>query len=354
MKALVYNGPNDITLTDVPMPTIKEPTDAILKVTSSAICGSDIHILQGHVASIQPGTTIGHEFCGEVVELGSQVAGFKVGDKVAVSCIVHCGHCFYCLNGNPENCSYAKGLGYDNSMLFGNYIDGAQAEYVRVPLAATGMYLIPEGLTDEDVLFVGDILSTGYYGVQKAGVGNGDYVVVIGAGPVGLCTMASARLFGPAKIIAVDLEQNRLDAALANGVADVAINSGKTDPLQKIMELTNGRGADAVIEAIGLPVTFKMALDAVRVGGKVATIGVFAQPVELPMHLMLTKNLSVSWGLVPADNIPTLIRLIENGKLDLRFLITHSAPLNDIIKGYDIFGNKKEGCIKWVVKPYVF
>ncbi|MDD4360585.1 MAG: alcohol dehydrogenase [Syntrophaceticus sp.] len=354
MKALVYHGPSQISLDDIPVPQIKQPTDAILKVTTSTICGSDIHIIHGYIPSVQPGTVVGHEFCGEIVELGSSIGGdFKVGDRVAVSCIVHCGKCFYCLNDQPQYCEVGRGTeGWSNSMLFGNYINGCQAEYIRVPLAETGMYKIPEGLDDLDVLFVGDILSTGYFGAEKCNIQHGDTVVVWGSGPVGMCAMASARLWSPAQIIAVDLDQNRLETAKKNGVCDIIINSGKEDAAAKVMELTNGRGADCAIEAIGLVPTIDSAMKTMRVGGRLEVIGFGTPTYELSMADLFMKNLSVGSGLVPANHMGSLIELIHKGKLNLRFLATHTKPLNDIVEGYDIFGNKKDNCIKWVVTPY--
>lgn len=353
MKALVYHGPSQISLDDIPVPEIQQPTDAILKVTTSTICGSDIHIIHGYIPNVKPGTAIGHEFCGEIVELGSSVGGgFKVGDRVAVSCIVHCGKCWNCLNNNPQCCQAVMEGDMTNSMLFGNYINGCQAEYIRVPLAETGMYKIPEGLDDLDVLFVGDILSTGYFGAEQCNIEHGDTVVVCGSGPVGMCAMACARLWGPAQIIAIDLDQFRLETALKNGVCDVIINSGEEDALAKIMELTDGRGADCAIEAVGLKPTIDLAFNSLRVGGRLEVIGFGVPTYELSMLDLFMKNLRVGSGLVPANNIPRIIELIRKGKLNLRFLATHTKPLNDIIEGYDIFGNKKDNCIKWVVTPY--
>lgn len=352
MKALVYHGPNQISLDDVPVPVIEEPTDAILKVTSSTICGSDMHIIQGHIPSVKPGTIVGHEFCGEVVELGAGVSGFEVGDRVTVSCIVHCGKCWNCLNDQPQCCKAVMTGDMTNSMLFGNYIDGCQAEYIRVPLAETGMYKIPEGLSDIDVLFVGDILSTGYFGAEQCNIQHGDYVVVFGAGPVGMCAMASAKLWGPAQVIAVDLDQHRLETALENGICDLIINSGQEDALAKIMELTDGRGADCAIEAIGITPTIDQAFKCLRVGGRLEIVGFGVPTYELNMVDLFMKNLKVGSGLVPANNMGRLIELIRHGKLDLSFLATHVKPLNDIVEGYDIFGGKKDGCIKWVVTPY--
>jgi alcohol dehydrogenase len=345
MKAVVYHGPDKISLDDVPVPKIIEPDDAILKVTTSTICGTDIHIQHGGVPTVKPGTILGHEFCGEVVEMGPSVRGFKVGDKVAVSCITQCGECFWCLKQNYAQCS-------TGSWIFGHLIDGCQAEYTRVPHANMGMHKIPAGLTDEDVLFVTDILSTGYYGAERGRIQPGDTVAVFAAGPVGMCAMTTARLWGPAQVIAVDANDHRLDICKKNGVADVTINPTKVDAVAKIKELTGGRGADVTIEALGFKPTFDAAIQAVRKGGNVSLLGVFEGPMELPMHELWIKNINISMGLVDANRIPQLIDLIAKGKINMKFLQTHVKPLNDIMEGYDIFGNKKDNCLKWLVKPY--
>ena len=231
-------------------------------------------------------------------------------------------------------------------------IEGAQAEYVRVPHANMGCHLIPEGLTEEDVLFVGDILSTGYFGAEQACIEPGDTVAVMGCGPVGMCAMATARLWGPSKIIAVDTIDSRLEMALKQGIADVALNPLKVDVAEEIRKLTGGLGADRTIEAVGAKPTYELALECVRAGGNVSLVGVFEKPQELAMNKLWIKNIRISMGLVKANRIPELIKLIQAGKLDMKFLITHRAPLNDILKGYDIFGNKKDNVIKWVVTPF--
>jgi len=345
MKALVYGGPGNIDLLDVPVPKIIESDDAIVRVTTSTICGTDIHIWHGGVAAVKPGTIIGHEFVGEVVAVGPAVRNSKVGDKVAVSCVTQCGECFYCVRGTYSHCT-------TGSWIFGHLIDGCQAEYVRVPHANLGMFGIPDGLTEEDVLFVGDILSTGYFGAEQASIQPGDTVAVVGSGPVGMCAMATTKLWGPSQVIAIDMVQERLDAAVKNGIADIGLNPAKVNVVEAIKELTGGRGADATIEAVGATPTFNTALDVVRPGGNVSIIGVFEGPTSLPMHELWIKNIRISMGLVNANRIPELIRLIQNKKIDMNFLCTHTAPLNDILKGYDIFGNKKDNCLKWIVKPY--
>ncbi len=345
MKALVYRGPEKIGLEDVPVPKIIEADDAIVRVTTSTICGTDIHIWHGGMPEIEPPRVIGHEFVGEVVEVGPAVRNSKVGDKVAVSCVTQCGECFYCVRGIYSHCT-------TGSWIFGYMIDGCQAEYVRVPHANLGMFSIPEGLTEEDVLFVGDILSTGYFGSENAEIEPGDTVAVMGCGPVGMCAMTTARLWGPSKIIAVDINQQRLDFAVASGIADVGVNPLNGDAGDQIREMTGGRGADRTIEANGFKPTFDMAIDAVRPGGNISLIGVFEKPQELAMNKLWIKNIKISMGLVNANRIPELIKLIQAGKISTNYLITHRAPLNDIVTGYDVFGNKKDNCLKWVVTPY--
>jgi len=344
MKAVVYHGPDDIRLDDVPVPQIIENDDAIIRVTTSTICGTDIHIQSGGLPAVQPGTIIGHEFCGEVVAVGPAVTNVNVGDQCAVSCVTSCGHCYFCRKGEYSQCT-------TGSWIFGYLIDGCQAEYVRVPHANMGLYKIPEGLTDDDVLFVGDILSTGFFGAEKAEIKPGDTVAVFGCGPVGMCAMASARLYGPACIIAVDTNDFRLQTALDNGVADVALNPLTQDVAAEIKALTEGRGADACIEAVGVKPTYDMSINNVRAGGVVSIIGVFEKPQELAMDALWIKNIKIHMGLVTTNQIPALIRLIKAGKIDMKFLQTHRAKLADIMTGYDIFGAKKDNCIKWIVTP---
>ncbi len=345
MKALVYRGPGKIALEDVPMPQIIEPDDAIVRVTTSTICGTDIHIQAGGMPEIETPKIIGHEFCGEIVEVGPAVKNVKVGDQCAVSCITQCGDCYYCKRGTYSHCE-------TGGWTLGYVFDGCQAEYVRVPHANLGCHIIPEGLTDEDVLFVGDILSTGYFGAEQGHILPGDTVLVSGCGPVGMCAMASAKLWGPRKVVAVDTNQSRLDFAVANGYADIGLNPKDVDVVEEIKKMTDGKGADVAIEAVGIKPTFDIAIQGVRPGGHVSVIGVFEKPVELEMNKLWIKNITISMGLVNANRIPEIIGLIKDGKLNMKPLQTHKAPLNDILKGYDVFGNKKDNCIKWVVTPY--
>ena len=343
MKAVVYHGPGKISLDTVPVPQLIENDDIIVKVTTSTICGTDIHIRAGGVPTVKPGTIIGHEFCGTVVEVGSGVIDLKVGDQCAISCVTCCGHCFFCRMSEYSHC-------VTGSWMFGHLIDGCQAEYVRVPHANMGVYKIPEGLTDEDVIFVGDILSTGFFGAEQAEIKPGHTVAVFGSGPVGMCAMATARLWGPACIIAVDLDDFRLETALKQGIADIALNPKKCNIKEEIKKLTEGRGADATIEAVGFSPTYNMAIDCVRDAGVVSMIGVFEHPQELKMNELWIRNIKLHMGLVKTHCIPALIKLIQAKKIDMRFLQTHHASLSEIVTGYDIFGAKKDNCIKWIVK----
>lgn len=343
MKAFVYHGPNQMSLDEVPNPTILKPTDVIVKVTTSTICGTDKHIRHGGMPEVEPGRVIGHEFCGEVVETGAGVSKFKVGDRVAVSCVTQCMECYYCKRGEYSHCE-------DGSWIFGYKIDGCQADYVRVPYADTGMYLIPDGLTDEDVLFVGDILSTGYFGAENGNIQSGDTVAVFGSGPVGMCAMATARLWGPARIVAVDIDQSRLDFAIKQGWADYGLNPNNVDVTQALKDMTNGRGADVTIEANGFEPTFKAAIDGVKAGGTVSLIGVFEKPQILDMKNLWIKNITIKMGLVNANHISGLIDLIKEGKLNMKPLITHTLPLSKVAEGYDIFEQRRDNAIKVVLK----
>jgi len=343
MKAFVYHGPENMSLDQVPKPKILKPTDAIVKVTTSTICGTDKHIRHGGLPEVEPGRIIGHEFCGIVEEVGPAVTKFKKGDRVAVSCVTQCMNCFYCRRGMYSQC-------VDGSWIFGYMIDGCQADYVRVPYADSGMYIIPEGLTDEDVIFVGDILSTGYYGAEMGRIQPGDTVAVFGSGPVGMCAMATARLWGPANIIAVDIDDSRLEFAQKNGWADMGLNPNKVDVPQAIKDLTEGRGADVTIEANGFEPTFKGALDSVRPGGTVFVIGVFETPQTVPMNKLWIKNITITMGLVNANRIPELINLIKAGKINMKPLITHSLPLSEVAEAYDIFEERRDNAIKVLLK----
>lgn len=343
MKAFVYHGPKNMSLDEVPKPKIMKPTDAIVRVTTSTICGTDKHIRNGGMPEVEPGRIIGHEFCGEVIEVGEGVKKFTKGDRVAVSCVTQCLECYYCKRGVYSHC-------IDGSWIFGYKIDGCQADYVRVPYADHGMYIIPDGLADEDVLFVGDILSTGYFGAENGNIQSGDTVAVFGSGPVGMCAMAAARLWGPARIVAVDIDQSRLDFAVKQGWADYGLNPDKVDVSQVLKDFTEGRGADVTIEANGFEPTYKGAIAGVRAGGTVSLIGVFEKPQILEMNKLWIRNITIKMGLVKCNHIPELIDLIKEGKLNMKPLITHTLPLSQVAEGYDIFEQRRDNAIKVVLK----
>lgn len=351
MRALVFRGVGDIRLEDVPRPEIQGPEDAIIRVTTTSICGSDLHILRG-LLRVEPGTVIGHEFVGIVEETGSSVTKVKPGDRVVSMAAVFCGRCRPCRNGLVSACE--NGGGYGCGPRMGN-LQGVQAEYARVLYANETLEKIPEGLTDEQVLFVGDILATAYTGVMGVnpdgrGILPGSVVAVFGSGPVGLCAVAVARLQGASQVIALDSEDYRLAMAARMG-ADKVINVAQTDPVTAIKGATNGWGADLIVEAAGSPVALTNSLAAAAIGGRVTIIGVHSQPVEVPFHKIINKNITIQTGLGNFIHVSRLIKLIETGKLDLTPLITHRMPLSEVIKGYEIFEKRLDDAIKIVIKP---
>ena len=333
MKALVYHGPGQKAWETVPDPEIQEPTDVIVRIDSSTICGTDLHILKGDVPAVQPGTILGHEAVGTITELGSAVTTLAVGDRVLVSCISACGRCSYCREGHYGQCTGGGGW------IFGHLIDGLQAEFARVPFAETSVYKIPEELTDEQVLFLADILPTAYeVGVLNGKVEPGDTIAVVGAGPIGLATIMTARLRTPAKIIAIDLADARLARALDFG-ADVVINNGTEDALARVMELTGGRGVDTAIEAVGVPETFELCTELIRAGGRVANVGVHGCSATLHLETLWIRNVLIMTGLVDTFTTPILLRLIEGGRLDPTAFATHRFGLEETMEAYDVFAD---------------
>lgn len=345
MKALVCHQNGSISLEDRPVPILLEETDAVVKVTLSTICMSDLHIMRGAVPRAVPETVLGHEFVGEVVSVGEQVRTLRPGDRVAANCITFCGECYFCKKGFINNCQ-------NGGWELGCRIDGCQAEYVRVPFAEQGLTKIPEQVTDENALFVGDILSSGYFGAELCDITPGDTIAVIGAGPVGLCGMLCARLFGAAKIIAMDIDPYRLSFAKEQGLADVIISPTEADWEKTIAKETHGRGADGVIEAAGGKDTFDIAWKIARPNSVVALIAMYEENQTFPLPSMYGKNLIFKTGGVDAVHCERLMELIAAGKINTDFLITHKAPLNDILKGYEVFGERKDHCYKWAVTPY--
>jgi len=344
MKAIVYHGPGNKAWEEVAMPTIQEDTDAIVRVEATTICGTDLHILKGDVPAVTDGRILGHEAVGIVEAVGAGVKTVKPGDRVLVSCITSCGSCRYC-----REASYGQCIG-GGGWILGHKIDGTQAEYVRVPFADTSTYQVPPTVSNEDVLMLSDILPTGYeVGVLNGRVKPGDVVAVVGAGPIGLAAILGARLFSPAHIVAIDLAAARLDAAKRFG-ADVVINNGTEDPMVRILELTDGFGADVAIEAVGVPDTFELTTRLIRPGGHVANVGVHGKPVMLHLEDLWIRNVTIKTGLVDTYSTPTLLRLIENHQINAGLFVTHHFALDDFMEAYDVFARAGDtGALKVVV-----
>ncbi len=333
MKALVYHGPGQRGWDTVDDPGIVDPTDIVVRIDTSTICGTDLHILKGDVPETTPGTILGHEAVGTVVEGGGSVATVSEGDRVLMSCVSACGRCRYCKEGQYGQCLGGGGW------IFGHLIDGLQAEYARVPFADNSVYRVPEQLSDEQVLFLADILPTAYeVGVLNGMVRPGDTVAIVGAGPIGLAAILTARLYTPGRIVAIDLADARLNRARQFG-ADTTINNGDEDARAKVMELTDGLGADVAIEAVGVPDTFELAAELIRPGGHVANVGVHGHPATLHLETLWIRNVTVTTGLVNTSTIPQLMQLIADGRLDPSAFATHRFELADTMAAYDTFAD---------------
>jgi len=331
MKALVCHGPGEKSWDTVPNPTIQSSTDAIVKIDTATICGTDLHILKGDVPACKPGTVLGHEAVGTVVETGAAVTKFQIGDHVLVSCITSCGSCRFCKEARYGQCTGGGGW------IFGHLINGLQAEYARVPFADNSLYKVPSGLTDEQVLFLSDILPTAFeVGVKNGGVQPGDTVAIVGAGPIGLSAVMTAKLYTPAHIVVIDFDDGRLAKAKEFG-ADITINNGREDAVKRVLEITGGLGADVAVEAVGIPATFELAAELIRAGGTLANVGVHGKPATLHLETLWIKDVTITTGLVDTRTIPQLLSLIEGGRLDPTVLATHRFPLDEAMKAYDVF-----------------
>ncbi len=344
MKALVYHGPGIKAWEDVPDPVIQDATDAIVRVDTTTICGTDLHILKGDTPEVTAGRILGHEAVGTVEQVGAGVTTVKPGDRVLVSCISACGRCEYCREGRSGQCTGGGGW------ILGYMIDGTQAEYVRVPFADTSTYALPEGSSDEEILMLADILPTGYeVGVLNGQVRPGDTVAVVGAGPVGLAAITGARLYTPGHVIAIDLADARLEAAIAFG-ADLTVNNSRDDAVAYVKSVTGGRGADVAIEAVGVPASFELCTELVRPGGHVANIGVHGKPATLHLESLWIRDITVTTGLVDAYSTPTLMRLVEAHQIDAARFATHHFKLSEMTDAYDVFQNAANtGAIKVVM-----
>jgi alcohol dehydrogenase len=333
MKALVYHGPGQRSWDDVPDPTIEAPTDIVVRIDTSTICGTDLHILKGDVPAVRPGTILGHEAVGTVVEKGAGVTTLELGDRVLVSCITSCGRCRFCKERRYGLCTGGGGW------IFGHLINGLQAEYARVPFADTSVYKIPDKLSDEEVLFLADILPTAFeVGVLNGRVEPGDTVAIVGAGPIGLAVVLTSRLFTPAHIVAIDVDEGRLHRARELG-ADVTIDNSANTALAEVMELTGGLGADVAVEAVGLPETFELCTELVRPGGRVANVGVHGHSATLHLETLWIRDLTITTGLVDTFTTPRLLSLIAEGRLDALPFATHYFPLGETMAAYDTFAD---------------
>jgi alcohol dehydrogenase len=347
MKALVYHGPGRKAWEDVPDARLEEPTDVVVRVDTTTICGTDLHILQGDVAAVTDGRILGHEAVGTVTEVGDAVRGFAAGDRVLVPAITKCGRCEYCQRGMPSHCQTVGGIGW----IFGHLIDGTQAESVRVPYADTSLYKVPENVTNEQAIFLADSLPTGYeVGVLAGGVRPGDTVAVIGAGAVGLAAILTTGLWGASKVVAVDTNKFRLTKALEFGATD-AVEAGP-GAVEEVRALTDGLGVDVSIEAVGYPQTLLTAAALVRPGGTVANIGVHGTPVELPMQEMWIQNVALTMGLVDTVSIPTLLKMVASGRIPSEKMGTHSFTFGQMDEAYDVFKNAAANeALKVIITP---
>ncbi|HEX7307673.1 zinc-dependent alcohol dehydrogenase family protein [Lentzea sp.] len=344
MKALVYGGPGKREWKEVPKPEIEDPADAVVRVTAVTICGTDLHILKGDVPEVEAGRILGHEAVGVVEQVGASVTGLAPGDRVLISCITTCGRCQYCRTG-----SYGQCLG-GGGWILGHLVDGVQAEYVRVPFADTSTHKLPDDVSDAAAVVLADILPTAYeVGVLNGAVKPADTVVIVGAGPIGLAAIQTAQLYSPGHIVAVDLSPTRLDAAKQFG-ADVTVSNA--DEAERVVrELTDGLGADVAIEAVGVPDTFELCTKLVRPGGRVANVGVHGKPATLHLESLWIRNVTITTGLVDTVSTPTLLRMVEAGRIDAERFITHRFDLGQMEQAYEVFENAGDsGALKVVLQ----
>ncbi|MFB6816645.1 zinc-dependent alcohol dehydrogenase family protein [Streptomyces sp. NPDC056347] len=343
MKALVYHGTAHVVWQDIPEPGIEDAADAIVRVEAVTICGTDLHIVKGDVPELEPGRVLGHEAVGTVVETGRDVRTVAPGDRVLISCISPCGRCRFCRERRYGQCRGGGGW------VLGHTADGTQAEYVRVPFADLSVHPLPRSVDSVDAVLLADVFPTAYeVGVLNGGVRPGDTVVVVGAGPIGLAAIVTARLYSPGRIVAVDLAEPRLATARRLG-ADVTATAGE-EPEQLVADLTDGLGADVVMEAVGVPETFEMCARMARPGGRVANIGVHGKPAALHLEDLWIKDITITTGLVDTVSTPTLLGMMAAGRLPTADLVTHRFALGQMEEAYDVFGRAAEtGAIKVVL-----
>ncbi|MFM0667843.1 zinc-dependent alcohol dehydrogenase family protein [Paraburkholderia sediminicola] len=332
MKALVYLGPGKKAVEDRPKPIIDAATDAIVKISKTTICGTDLHILKGDVATCQPGRVLGHEGTGVIDEVGPGVTTFKPGERVLISCISACGKCEYCRKQMYSHC-------VSGGWILGNKIDGTQAEFVRIPHADTSLYRIPDNADEEAVVMLSDILPTGFEcGVLNGKVEPGSTVAIVGSGPIGLAALLTARFYSPGEIIMVDLDDNRLETATRFG-ATAVINGTDGNAMKAIMTLTSGRGVDTAIEAVGIPATFELCEEIIAPGGTIANVGVHGVKVDLHLEHLWDRNITITTRLVDTVSTPMLLETLRSGRLDPQLLITHRFTFEQILDAYETFAH---------------
>jgi alcohol dehydrogenase len=343
MKALVYHGPNKKLWEEKPKPTIQQPTDAVVRITKTTICGTDLHILKGDVPEVTDGRILGHEGVGVIEEIGLSVTNFKKGDHVLISCISSCAKCDYCRRGMYSHCE-------NGGWILGHLIDGTQAEYARIPFADTSLYHIPEGSDEEAIVMLSDILPTGFEcGVLNGQVKPGDTVAIIGAGPIGLASLLTAQFYSPSEIIMIDPDDYRLGISKKLG-ATQTINNKKENAIEKVKELTGKKGVDAVIEAVGIPETFELCQSLVAPGGRIANVGVHGKSVELHLEKLWAQNITITTRLVDTVTTPMLLKTLHSKKLNSKQLISHHFKLSEIILAYDTFQHaEREKALKVIL-----
>lgn len=332
MKALIFNGPGNKQWVDKEQPTLLHATDAIVRITHTTICGTDLHILKGDVPEVSVGRTLGHEGVGTIEAIGENVKNFKVGDSVLISCITSCGRCKNCKRQLYSHC-------VDGGWILGHLIDGTQAEYVRIPHADNSLYRVPEGVDEASLVMLSDTFPTGFeIGVLAGQIKPSDTVMIIGAGPIGMAALLTAQLYSPARIIMIDNDVNRLEMAKKFGASDV-INAKTEKVVERLLAMTEQTGVDVAIEAVGIPASFDVCQQTIAPGGHIANIGVHGKSVELHIEKLWIRNIVISMGLVNTNTISTLLTIIQSQKIKIDSLITHRFSLNEILKAYDVFEN---------------
>ena len=345
MKGVIFHGIGDISLEEVDVPTIQNAADAIVRITLTTICGSDLHLIHGQTVE-DPESHIGHECVGIVEGVGDAEGSLQPGARGGGAMLPYCGNCFFCKKGSPSQCEKGGILGF-GSIRGG--LGGAQTEYVRIPYADISLVKIPDSLTDEDVLFVGDILSTAYFALENVPIHPGDTVAIVGPGPVGLAVQELAPVFGAGKLIMIGTREYRMQISEKKGAE--TINPNNENAQERVRELTGGYGADVVVECVGTPEAFQIAFDSVRKGGAVSLMGMWGDPVEVPLNDMVMNNITIFTGLVNCHRMQEIVDLIECGRINANFLLTHRMKLDDILEAYRIFENKEDNVLKIAITP---